>query len=180
LPLAAELPTAGSLMGFKTSRGWPRAGPPHALVARRRGRGPVRRSVRQADPYQPVVSQSGSSRELPAGLRAGAVHRRRAPEPVKVLVSIGGGGAHPYYDLLKDEKRAMFIERLTSAAMKYNVDGIDVDLDGSDIRRPLQSVRRRAGESAQGARQADHVGDCRLLQGQPQRHRIGQYDFSTS
>jgi chitinase len=59
-----------------------------------------------------------------------AAHRNQ----VKVLVSIGGGGAHPYYhDLLTDEKRAMFIERLTSAAMKYNVDGIDVDLEGSDI-----------------------------------------------
>jgi chitinase len=59
-----------------------------------------------------------------------AAHRRH----VKVLVSIGGGGAHPYYhDLLKDEKRGMFVERLMSTAMKYNVDGIDVDLEGRDI-----------------------------------------------
>lgn len=36
-----------------------------------------------------------------------AAHRSH----VKVLVSIGGGGAHPYYhDLLKDEKRGKFVE----------------------------------------------------------------------
>jgi chitinase len=59
-----------------------------------------------------------------------AAHRSR----VKVLVSIGGGGAHPYYhDLLRDEKRGAFLEHLLSTAMKYNVDGIDVDLEGSDI-----------------------------------------------
>ena len=53
---------------------------------------------------------------------------------VKVLASIGGGGAHPYYqDLLSDEKRAAFVERLTSTALKYNLDGIDVDLEGRDI-----------------------------------------------
>jgi len=59
-----------------------------------------------------------------------AAHRNH----VKVLVSIGGGGAHPYYhDLLTDEKRGTFIEHLVSAAMTCNVDGIDVDLEGSDI-----------------------------------------------
>jgi len=53
---------------------------------------------------------------------------------VKVLVSIGGGGAHAYYhDLLRDEKRGAFLDRLLSTAMKYNVDGIDVDLEGGDI-----------------------------------------------
>lgn len=59
-----------------------------------------------------------------------AAHRSR----VKVLASIGGGGPHPYYHaLLKDDKRRMFIERLVSVALKQNLDGIDVDLEGSDI-----------------------------------------------
>ena len=59
-----------------------------------------------------------------------AAHRKG----VKVLASIGGGGAHPYYHaLLKDDKRPMFIERLVSVALKQNLDGIDVDLEGSDI-----------------------------------------------
>ena len=57
-------------------------------------------------------------------------HRKK----VKVLFSIGGGGRHPqYYDLLKDGQRPGFIDNLMAEVIKYNVDGIDVDLEGSDI-----------------------------------------------
>ncbi|MEP7110637.1 MAG: glycosyl hydrolase family 18 protein [Ferruginibacter sp.] len=53
---------------------------------------------------------------------------------VKVLASIGGGSRHPYYHtLLKEDNRTMFINNLVSVVLKYNLDGIDVDLEGSDI-----------------------------------------------
>ena len=53
---------------------------------------------------------------------------------VKVLASIGGGSPHPYYhELLMDDKRAMFVTNLISVVTKYNLDGIDVDLEGGDI-----------------------------------------------
>ena len=53
---------------------------------------------------------------------------------VKLLASIGGGSAHPYYHaLLMDDKRATFIANLISVVTKYNLDGIDVDLEGGDI-----------------------------------------------
>ncbi|MEX2234216.1 MAG: glycosyl hydrolase family 18 protein [Cyclobacteriaceae bacterium] len=53
---------------------------------------------------------------------------------VKVLFSIGGGSKHPqYHKLLKDEYRTEFIGKLVAVALKTNVDGIDVDLEGSDI-----------------------------------------------
>src|SRR5688572_3963925 len=53
---------------------------------------------------------------------------------VKVLFSIGGGSKHPqYHKLLKDEYRTEFIAKLVAVALKSNVDGIDVDLEGSDI-----------------------------------------------
>jgi GH18 family chitinase len=53
---------------------------------------------------------------------------------VRVLFSIGGGSPHPYYHaLLERDKRARFISNLVSVALKYNVDGIDVDLEGGDI-----------------------------------------------
>jgi chitinase len=53
---------------------------------------------------------------------------------VKVLASIGGGSPHPYYHaLLKDEKRANFIQDLVAIVAKYNLDGIDVDLEGTDL-----------------------------------------------
>lgn len=53
---------------------------------------------------------------------------------VKVLASIAGGGRHPYYSLLlSDNKRKFFINSLIGLVYKYNLDGIDVDLEGSDI-----------------------------------------------
>lgn len=53
---------------------------------------------------------------------------------VKVLSSIGGGSPHPYYHaLLKDDKRAAFINNLVAVVTKYNLDGVDVDLEGGDI-----------------------------------------------
>ena len=59
-----------------------------------------------------------------------AAHQR----DVKVLTSIGGGGAHPQYrELLKNEKRGMLVERLVQIAVKANLDGIDVDIEGGDI-----------------------------------------------
>lgn len=53
---------------------------------------------------------------------------------VKVLVSIGGGGKHPYYaKLLKDSSRTTLVNKLIAIAVKYNLDGIDVDLEDKDI-----------------------------------------------
>ncbi len=53
---------------------------------------------------------------------------------VKVLFSIAGGGEHPYYHkLLQDGYRTVFIQNLISQVLRYNFDGIDVDLEGSDI-----------------------------------------------
>jgi hypothetical protein len=53
---------------------------------------------------------------------------------VRVLASIGGGSAPAYYsDLLKDGKRQRFVTRLTQLALDYDLDGIDVDLEGSRI-----------------------------------------------
>ena len=59
-----------------------------------------------------------------------SAHRR----DVKVLFSIAGGGRHPQYHLLlKDSLRTEFIAKLMQEVHKYNVDGIDVDLEGQDI-----------------------------------------------
>ncbi len=53
---------------------------------------------------------------------------------VKVLFSIGGGGAHPYYHrLLKDDRRGMIVQKLVELTVKYNLDGIDNDLEHGDI-----------------------------------------------
>jgi chitinase len=53
---------------------------------------------------------------------------------VRVLFSIGGGSEHPFYHkLLLDQNRAELVEKLVSLALQYNLDGIDVDLEGKDI-----------------------------------------------
>lgn len=65
-----------------------------------------------------------------------AAHKKN----VKVLPSIGGGSPHPYYHaLLKEDKRATFINNLVSVVTKYNMDGIDVDLEGGDIDENYES-----------------------------------------
>ena len=49
---------------------------------------------------------------------------------VKVLFSIGGGTVQPqYHELLKDDKRQKLIDDLVSNVLKYDIDGIDVDLE---------------------------------------------------
>lgn len=59
-----------------------------------------------------------------------AAHKKN----VKVLLSIGGGSKQSqYYTLLNDEHRALLIEKLVALTVTYEVDGIDVDLEGSDI-----------------------------------------------
>lgn len=57
-------------------------------------------------------------------------HRRN----VKVLASIGGGGSHAYYaPLLQQQRRSSFIKELMLMVNQHAFDGIDVDLEGSDI-----------------------------------------------
>jgi GH18 family chitinase len=53
---------------------------------------------------------------------------------VKVLFSIGGGGAHPYYHrLMKDDIRGKIVQSLAEIVVKYNLDGLDNDLEHGDI-----------------------------------------------
>src|SRR5688572_3432941 len=59
-----------------------------------------------------------------------AAHKRN----VKVLFSIGGGSKQPQYRyLLNDDNRARLIQNLINEVLEYNIDGVDVDLEGSDI-----------------------------------------------
>jgi GH18 family chitinase len=53
---------------------------------------------------------------------------------VKVLFSIGGGSPQPqYHYLLKDDRREELIDNLVQQVIKYDIDGVDVDLEGSNI-----------------------------------------------
>lgn len=60
--------------------------------------------------------------------------RKAQRKGVKVLFSIGGGSKQAqYHTLLQDEHRERFVNNLVAVALKSGVDGIDVDLEGSDI-----------------------------------------------
>lgn len=52
---------------------------------------------------------------------------------VKVLFSIGGGSKHPQYHSLLKDQRNLLITNLATLVDQYHLDGIDVDLEGSDI-----------------------------------------------
>lgn len=53
---------------------------------------------------------------------------------VKVMASIGGGSAPEYYShLLQDKNRRKLVTGLVTLASDYNLDGIDVDLEGGRI-----------------------------------------------
>jgi len=53
---------------------------------------------------------------------------------IKVLISCGGGSSHAYYaKLLTDKYRKRLVKGFIAFVDKYNVDGIDVDLEGNDI-----------------------------------------------
>lgn len=66
--------------------------------------------------------------------------RKARENGVKILVSIGGGGAADdpvmkprYFDLLSDAKRAGFVGKLADFLTKHNFDGLDVDIEGPSI-----------------------------------------------
>lgn len=53
---------------------------------------------------------------------------------VKVLMSCGGGSRHTYYAaLLSDARRGQVVNNFIAFAGKYQLDGIDVDIEGDDI-----------------------------------------------
>jgi len=59
-----------------------------------------------------------------------AAHKKN----VKVLVSIGGGSRqNQYHRLLQDDKRPALIDSLLAEVFSCGLDGVDVDLEGSDI-----------------------------------------------
>ncbi len=59
-----------------------------------------------------------------------AAHKKN----VKVLASIGGGSSQPqYHSLLREDRRNRLVEKLVAVVQQYRLDGIDVDLEGSNI-----------------------------------------------
>jgi len=67
---------------------------------------------------------------------------------VKVLFSIGGGSKQKqYHRLLQDDQRSSLVAGLVEQVLKYNVDGIDVDLEGSDIDNNYEKFVTELGQA---------------------------------
>jgi len=97
---------------------------------------------------------------------------------VKVLFSIGGGSKQPqYHYLLQDPKRAMLIGNLVAVVLKYGLDGVDVDLEGSDISDKYESF---VTELASALRKHDKLITAAIAvyyKDQLTDQALAQYDF---
>ncbi len=97
---------------------------------------------------------------------------------VKVLASIAGGGKHPYYaKLLKDNKRAMLINNLLSIVLQFDLDGIDVDIEGSDIDENYDNFAIELAESLHQHKKLITAAIAVFYKGDFTDKALAQYDF---
>ena len=97
---------------------------------------------------------------------------------VKVLASIAGGGKHPYYaKLLKDNKRAMLINNLLSIVLQYELDGIDVDIEGSDIDENYDNFAIELAASLHQHKKLITAAIAVFYKGDFTDKALAQYDF---
>jgi len=101
-------------------------------------------------------------------------HRRN----VKVLFSIGGGSAQPqYHELMKDQYRPLLIENLLAVADKYNLDGIDVDLEGSDINNNYENFVIELASALKARNKLITAAIAIYYKDQLSDKALSQYDF---
>lgn len=97
---------------------------------------------------------------------------------VKVLFSIGGGSKQKqYHTLLKDEHRSMLISNLVAVALKHNVDGIDVDLEGSDIDESYEKFVVELASALRANRKLITAAIAVYYKDQLTDRALSQYDF---
>ena len=97
---------------------------------------------------------------------------------VKVLASIAGGGKHPYYaKLLKDNNRAMLINNLLSLVLQFDLDGIDVDIEGSDIDENYDNFAIELAASLHQHKKLITAAIAVFYKGDFTDKALAQYDF---
>ena len=97
---------------------------------------------------------------------------------IKVLFSIGGGSKQPqYHSLMKDDKRAMLISNLVSEVLKYNVDGMDVDLEGSNIDEYYEKFVVELGQALHAQGKLMTAAIAVYYKDQFTDRALAQYDF---
>jgi chitinase len=97
---------------------------------------------------------------------------------VKVLASIAGGGRQPYYaKLLKDNKRAMLINNLLSIVQQFDLDGIDIDIEGGDIDENYDNLVIELAESLHQHKKLITAAIAVFYKGEFTDKALAQYDF---
>ena len=97
---------------------------------------------------------------------------------VKVLFSIGGGRKQPQYHwLLKDEHRNEFVRRLVDVALRTKVDGIDVDLEGSDINENYEKFVVELSQALRSHNKIITAAIAIYYKDQLTDRALAQYDF---
>jgi GH18 family chitinase len=103
-----------------------------------------------------------------------AAHKKN----VKVLFSIGGGSKQAqYHTLLKDDQRSMLIEKLVALTLKHNIDGIDVDLEGSDIDGNYENFIVELGKALHSHNKLITAAIAVYYKDQLSDRAIAEYDF---
>ena len=94
------------------------------------------------------------------------------------MASIAGGGKHPYYaKLLKDNKRAMLINNLLSIVLQFDLDGIDVDIEGSDIDENYDNFAIELAASLHQHKKLITAAIAVFYKGDFTDKALAQYDF---
>jgi GH18 family chitinase len=97
---------------------------------------------------------------------------------VKVLASLGGGGKHPYYaTLLKEGSRTKLITQLLSIVQQYDLDGIDVDIEGSDIDENYDNLVAELAIALHRNNKLITAATAVFYKGDITDRSLGQFDF---
>ncbi|WP_234568285.1 glycosyl hydrolase family 18 protein [Rhodohalobacter sp. 614A] len=97
---------------------------------------------------------------------------------VNVLFSIGGGGHYPHYKhLLTDQYRSRLIDNLVDQVLKYNLDGVDVDLEGSAIDKNYEPFVTELGTKLRSHNKLMTAAIAVYYKDQLTDKALAQYDF---
>jgi GH18 family chitinase len=103
-----------------------------------------------------------------------AAHRK----DVKVLFSIGGGSRQPqYHHLLQDSMRSTLVRNLVEVVLKYDLDGIDVDLEGSSIDSNYEKFVVELAEALRRQKRLITAAIAIYYKDQFTDNALAQYDF---
>jgi len=103
-----------------------------------------------------------------------AAHKKN----VKVLVSIGGGSRHDqYHRLLQDDKRSALIDSLLAKVFICGLDGVDVDLEGSDIDENYEKFVIELASALKGQSKLITAAIAIYYKDQFTDKALAQYDF---